>query len=629
MCGIAGIVDLKASREIDRAALERMTKALAHRGPDGEGYFTAPGVGFGHQRLAIIDIDGGAQPFHSKTRDCVLSFNGEIYNYRTLANNLSSCGFSARTQSDTEILAEGLARKGADFVHSLRGMFAFSFWESDKSRLTLARDRLGERPLYYAETDDGFLLFASEIGALLASRRLNREINPQAVADYFFYGYVPDPKTIYRGIHKLPPAHILTAEPGQAIQLERYWRPVFAAGDTMSFHGAARILLEEIDEAVCAQMISDAPLGAFLSGGADSAGIVSAMQSANGDLITCTIGFDEASHDERSFARQIADKFDTNHHEYIADLDAMALIDDVASACGEPFADSSALPGYLLAQHARQHVKAALSGDGGDELFAGYRRYPFFLAEEQARRVAPPAVRRAIFGPAGALYPKLDWAPRPIRFKTTFQALALSQTEGYAAAVAINTPANAAMMLSRDLHESLQGYRPHDVIANAMADADTDDTLARAQYADLMTWLPGRILTKTDRTSMAHGLEVRPPLLDHQLVEWAGLLPASYKLQNGERKRILKEALAPRLGQSYLNRPKQGFAPPLTEWLRRKSGNPLLRLNASRHWRESGLLNEQTVDRMVREHQGGAANYAQELWTVIMFDAFLRNIDIA
>ncbi len=629
MCGIAGIVDLKASREIDRAALERMTKALAHRGPDGEGYFTAPGVGFGHQRLAIIDIDGGAQPFHSQERDCVLSFNGEIYNYRTLANNLSGHGFSARTQSDTEILAEGLARKGADFVHHLRGMFAFSFWEPDKSRLTLARDRLGERPLYYAETDDGFLFFASEIGALLASGRLNREINPQAVADYFFYGYVPDPKTIYRGIHKLPPAHILTAEPGQAIQLERYWRPVFTAGNTMSFHGAARILLEEIDEAVSAQMISDAPLGAFLSGGADSAGIVSSMHAADCELITCTIGFDEASHDERSFAGGIADKFKTNHHEYMVDLDAMTLIDNVASAFGEPFADSSALPSYLLARHARQHVKVALSGDGGDELFAGYRRYPFFLAEEQTRRVAPPSIRRAVFGPAGALYPKLDWAPRPVRFKTTFQALAQSQAEGYAAAVAINTPTNAAAMLSCDLRETLQGYRPHDVIADAMADADTDDALARAQYADLMTWLPARILTKTDRTSMAHGLEVRPPLLDHHLVEWAGLLPAAYKLQNGERKRILKEALAPRLGQAYLNRPKQGFAPPLTEWLRRKNDNPLLRLNASRHWRDSGLIDENTVDRMVREHQGGAANYAQELWSVIMFDAFLRNTDNA
>lgn len=629
MCGIAGIVDLKASREIDRAALERMTKALAHRGPDGEGYFIAPGVGFGHQRLAIIDIDGGAQPFHSQERGCVLSFNGEIYNYRALANNLSGRGFYARTQSDTEILTEGLARKGADFVHNLRGMFAFSFWEPDTRRLTLARDRLGERPLYYAETDDGFLLFASEIGALLASERLNREINPQAVADYFFYGYIPDPKTIYYGIHKLPPGHILTVEPDQAIRLERYWRPVFTAGNTMSFHGAARMLLEEIDEAVYAQMISDAPLGAFLSGGADSAGIVSSMYAAGGELITCTIGFDEASHDERSFAGEIADKFKTNHHEYMVDLDAMTLINNVASAFGEPFADSSALPSYLLARHARQDVKVALSGDGGDELFAGYRRYPFFLAEEQARRVAPPSIRRAVFGPAGALYPKLDWAPRPVRFKTTFQALAQSQAEGYAAAVAINTPTNAAMILSRDLRETLQGYRPHDVIADVMADADTDDALARAQYADLMTWLPGRILTKTDRTSMAHGLEVRPPLLDHHLVEWAGLLPARYKLQNGERKRILKEALAPRLGQTYLNRPKQGFAPPFTEWMRRKSGNPLLRLNASRRWRDSGLLDENTVDRMVREHRGGVANYAQELWSVIMFDAFLRNTDNA
>ena len=627
MCGIAGIVDLNASRDIDRAALKRMTKALAHRGPDGEGYFTAPGIGFGHQRLAIIDIDGGAQPFQTQARDCILSFNGEIYNYQALARDLKAKGLTPRTRSDTEILAEGLARDGVSFIDQLRGMFAFSFWEPDKRRLTLARDRLGERPLYCAQTDDGFLLFASEIRALLASGAVSREINTQAVADYFFYGYVPDPKTIYRGIYKLPPAHILTTEPGEGVSMKRYWRPVFAASDTMSLHGAARMLLEQIDSTVSAQMISDAPLGAFLSGGADSAGIIASMHAERDNIVACTIGFDDADHDERTHAREISAKFNVEHHELVAELDAMALIDEVAVALGEPFADSSALPSFLLAKLARKHVTVALTGDGGDELFAGYRRYPFFLAEEKTRRLAPLALRKAVFGPAGALYPKLDWAPRPIRFKTTFQSLAQSRAEGYAAAVAINLPARAAMMLSGDLRKSLNRYRPQDVIANAMADADTEDDLSLAQYVDLMTWLPGRILTKTDRTSMAHGLEVRPPLLDHRLVEWAGLLPASYKLQNGERKRVLKEALAPRLGHDYLSRPKQGFDAPITTWLRRSANNPLHRLNASRHWRDCGLLNEAVIDKMAHEHISGAANFAQELWSVIMFDAFLRNVD--
>lgn len=627
MCGIAGILDLNGTREINRDALNRMAAAIVHRGPDGEGFFTAPGIGLAHQRLAIIDIDGGAQPFKTQARDCVLSFNGEIYNYENLADELTSKGLIPRTRSDTEILAEGLARNGTGFIDQLRGMFALSFWEPDTCRLTLARDRLGERPLYYTQTNDGFLLFASEIRAILASGLIKkRHLNQEAIADYFFYGYVPDPKTIFQDIHKLPPAHILTAGPGMDVQLTRFWQPVFAANNALNFSDASELLLEEIDNAVSAQMISDAPLGAFLSGGADSAGVVASMHQKGENIVACTVGFDEASHDERPFARQIATKFNAEHHELVAELNATALIDDVALAFGEPFADSSALPSFLLAKLARNHVTVALTGDGGDELFAGYRRYPFFLNEEKARSVVPHAIRKTVFGPAGALYPKLDWAPRPMRFKTTFQSLAQSSAEGYAAAVAINLPDRARKMLSRDLQKTLSRYRPHDVIAQAMAGANTDSDLSRIQYADLMTWLPGRMLVKTDRASMAHGLEVRPPLLDHRLVEWAGQLPANFKLENGVRKRVLKKAFEPRLGQSYLNRPKKGFDAPIVNWLRRESGNPLDRLTASHHWRESGYLNDQMIDKMSRAHRSGRANFAQELWSVIMFDAFLRNV---
>ncbi len=427
-------------------------------------------------------------------------------------------------------------------------------------------------------------------------------------------------------IHKLPPAHILTARPGAEIQLKRYWQPVFAANQSLTFKDAAALLREEIDNAVSAQMISDAPLGTFLSGGADSSGVIASMHEERDNIVACTVGFDEASHDERPHARQIAAKFNAEHHEMVAELNATALIDDVALAFGEPFADSSALPSYLLAKLAREHVTVALSGDGGDELFAGYRRYPFFLNEEKARKMVPGVIRKAFFGPAGALYPKLDWAPRPLRFKTTFQSLAQSSAEGYAAAVAINLPARAAKMLSRDLRKSMFGYRPHDVIVQAMANANTNDDLSRIQYADLMTWLPGRMLVKTDRASMAHGLEVRPPLLDHRLVEWAGQLPSSFKLHNGERKRVLKEAFEPRLGRDYLQRPKRGFDAPIVSWLRRETDNPLDRLTTSTHWRDCGFLNERIIDDMSRAHMAGRANFAQELWSVIMFDAFLRNV---
>ena len=391
MCGIAGILDLNGSREINRDALNRMAAALVHRGPDGDGVFSAPGIGLAHQRLAIIDIAGGAQPFKAQARDCVLSFNGEIYNYQELAHELASKGLIPRTRSDTEILAEGLARTGTDFIDQLRGMFALSFWEPDKRRLTLARDRLGERPLYYAQTRDGFLLFASEIRAILASGMIkNPRLDQEAIADYFFYGYVPDPKTIYQDIHKLPPAHILTAGPGLDVKIKRYWQPVFAVNGSLNFSDAADLLRDQIDNAVSAQMISDAPLGAFLSGGADSAGVVASMHQSRDSIVACTIGFDEASHDERNYARQIASKFGAEHHELVAELDAIALIDDVAIAFGEPFADSSALPSYLLAKLARNHVTVALTGDGGDELFAGYRRYPFFSQRGKSTKCCPP-----------------------------------------------------------------------------------------------------------------------------------------------------------------------------------------------------------------------------------------------
>ena len=623
MCGIAGIIDLKAAREIDRAALKRMTDALTHRGPDGEGFFVAPGVGFGHRRLAIIDREGGAQPFHAQDGG-VLSFNGEIYNYRELSRGLVKDGLAARTRSDTEILAEGWARNGPDFIHQLRGMFAFSYWDPASRRLTLARDRLGEKPLYYGETPDGFLLFASEASALIASGLLPAGLNPEAVADYFFYGYAPDPKTIYRGIHKLPPAHILTAGPDQPVALERYWRPVFAASGDLSFADAAEMMRIRLDDAVSAQMTADVPLGAFLSGGVDSAGVVASMREANEHIVACTIGFNEQSRDERAAAREIAKKFGAEHHEGVADINAASLIDDVAAAYDEPFADSSALPSYVVAKLARQHVSVALSGDGGDEIFAGYRRYPFFLGEEKMRRAAPLALRRLIFGPAGALYPKLDWAPRPLRFKTTFQALARSRAEGYARAAAINLPERARALLHPDLKKTLGGYRPQSVIAMAMGDATTNDPLSFAQHADLLTWLPGRMLTKIDRASMAHSLEVRPPFLDHKLVEWAGSLPASYKLHNGERKRVLKEALAPRLGREFLSRKKQGFDLPLAALMRSDNGNPLDRLEQSNAWRESGLIDERSVNKMARAHRSGASDCAQELWSVIMFDAFLR-----
>lgn len=623
MCAIAGIFDLKSERDVDRDALNRMADAMVHRGPDGDGYFYDKGVGLAHRRLAIIDEAGGAQPFVTAS-GAVLNYNGEIYNYTALSRDLEQNGVRLKTRSDTESLAEGLAARGPEFIHALRGMFAFAFWNPVEKSLLLARDRLGEKPLYYAETDDGFLIFASEMGALRASGLLTLALDLESVADYFFYGYTPDPKSIYNGVSKLAPGHTMTMRRNQPAAIDRYWRPAFHADRAIAFDDACDTLRTKLDDAVNAQMVSDEPLGAFLSGGIDSAGIVAAMAQSGGAPVACTVGFEEGAFDERAGAREIAKKFNADHHEFVARIDAEDLIDNVARAYGEPFADSSALPSYIVSELARRRVKVALSGDGGDELFAGYRRYPFFLKEEVVRSAAPLPLRRALFGAAGALYPKLDWAPRFLRAKSTLQALAATRADAYAAAVAINAPGDATAMASPEFLQRLGDYRAQSVVAAAMDDADTDDPLFAAQYADLTTWLPGRMLTKVDRASMAHGLEVRPPMLDTGLVEWAGALPAHFKLDNANRKRILKAALTPRLGADYVTRPKRGFDVPVDAWLRRPDSPLMARLLSSKAWRECGMLNVGAIEKMAGAHKAGSRNHGQALWSVLMFDAFLQ-----
>ncbi|OFX00336.1 MAG: asparagine synthase (glutamine-hydrolyzing) [Alphaproteobacteria bacterium RIFCSPHIGHO2_12_FULL_63_12] len=623
MCGVAGIFDLKGDRPIDQSALKRMTDAIAHRGPDGEGFFFAPGIGLGHRRLAIIDIEGGAQPFIASDDASVLSFNGEIYNYRDLRRRHAERGVRLKTRSDTEALAEGLLREGCDYLGSLRGMFAFAFWNAAERRLTLARDRFGEKPLYYAETPDGFLLFASEIGAIRASGLAPLIHSTQALHDYFFFGYVPDPKTIYKNVYKLPPGSVLHARRGEPIATSRYWRARFEPDESLTLETARRSLLEIFDDAVASELESEVPLGAFLSGGVDSASIVASIAQSGRSLTTCTIGFDDEKSDERADARATAARYATTHFEEEVSLDASSLIDRIAGVYGEPFADASALPTYLVSAAARKHVTVALSGDGGDELFGGYRRYAMFSNEETLRRMAPPWLRQATFGAVGAIYPKLDWAPRPLRLKTTLQALGERTIDAYARAVSTCLPDRLVRMLSADFTDDLGGYDSATPIRNA-AGADNLDPVSLAQKIDFETWLPGRMLTKVDRASMANGLEVRAPFLDHRLAEWALRLPPRLKLGAGGGKLLLKAAQEDRVDRAILYRPKRGFSPPLANWLRDPSG-PVLRLRESRLWSDTGCFSEPEIHAMIERHQRGVADNSQELWMLIMFDAFLRH----
>ncbi len=627
MCGIAGIVDLRGARDVPHARVKAMADALAHRGPDGEGFDVTAGAALAHRRLAVIDPEGGVQPFHSPDGRYALLFNGAIYNFQDIARELEAKGHKLRTRSDTEALLHAYMEWGAACVDRLVGMFAFAIWDRNEKRLFCARDRFGEKPFYYTTTPDGLFLFASELCAIEAGAARDLEFDAHAFEDYKAFGYIPDPKTIYKSVRKLPPAHTLTFARGdEAPTIERYWRLAFRADPDMakaSFDDLAAELKTRFAEVVKGQLIADVPLGAFLSGGVDSSGVVACMaQGASAPVETCSIGFDDPRYDESGYAQTVATRYATNHHMRKVTVDAADLIDRIARAYSEPFADSSALPTYLVSQAARENVTVALSGDGGDEIFAGYRRYAFHQREEQAKAVMPAALRGPVFGAAAALYPKLDWAPRFLRAKATFEALSQDAAGGYFRALSIGPQAERSALAARDV--DLGGYRPVDLLREIAAHAPADDPLSRAQAIDLETWLPGGMLTKVDRASMAHGLETRAPFLDHRLAEWAAGLPADARIRRMNGKAVLKKAFEPLLPHEVLYRPKQGFSVPLAEWLRGDLRERVEALSQGGPLRDSGLVNGDGLKTLTAAHLSGARNHARILWAMLMFDAFLR-----
>ena len=442
MCGIAGIFHCGSIKPVDPARVERMTEALAHRGPDGSGVWTAAGVGLGHRRLSIIDLAGSSQPLPSADGRAVLVFNGEIYNYRELRRELLALGAQFHTEGDREVILAAYQQWGADCLRRLNGMFAFAIYDSARRELFLARDRLGVKPLYLAHLSDGSVAFASEMKGLLAHPLLRREVDPLALEDYLTWGYVPDHRCILKGVEKLPAAHHLTlrhgAAPGAPV---RWWDVSFAERRKAKAADLEVELLHHLREAVTSRMVADVPLGAFLSGGVDSSTVVALMAEASRSPVkTCSIGFDEAALDETSYAAKVAGLFSTEHHARTVSAAQIGAIDALAAMFDEPFADASALPTGRVSQLARETVTVALSGDGADEAFAGYRRQVFFAHEERARRWLPGGFRRSVFGYMGAVYPKADWAPRPLRLKTSLQSLAGSSAEAYARALCVVPP---------------------------------------------------------------------------------------------------------------------------------------------------------------------------------------------
>ncbi len=631
MCGLTGIVDLKGRRELDRALLRRMNDSIQHRGPDGEGEHHEPGVALGHRRLSIIDIATGQQPLYNEDQSVVVVYNGEIYNYQSLIPELQALGHVFHTKSDTEVIVHAWEAWGEACVERFRGMFAFALWDRNRETLFLARDRLGVKPLFYALLPDGQCVFGSELKSLLLHPGVTRTIDPCAVEEYFAVGYVAEPRTIYTSVRKLPPAHTLMLRRGQAAPATReYWDVRFSLDNPIGFEDALAELDQRLQDSIRLRMISEVPLGAFLSGGVDSSAVVSVMaRISDAPVNTCSISFDDPAFDETKFAQQVADRYRTRHYVDQVASDDFGLIDTLAGLYDEPYADSSAIPTYRVCELARKHVTVALSGDGGDESFGGYRRYQLHLMEEKLRSALPLGFRRPVFGLLGRLYPKADWAPRVFRAKTTFESLARDSVEAYLQSVSIVRAPMRARLFSAGMRASLGGYRVDDLFARHAARAGTDDPLALIQYLDLKTYLVGDINTKVDRASMAHSLEVREPLMDHPLVEWLGTLPSSFKMRGGESKRLLKKSMEPWLPHDVLYRPKMGFAVPLIRWFRGPLRETVRNAVLGDTLRDTGLFEPRVLEELVSAHESGRRDYSAPLWSLLMFEAFLRRGEAA
>jgi asparagine synthase (glutamine-hydrolysing) len=624
MCGIAGQFDYCEKRPVIEDVILGMRDVQTHRGPDDAGLHLEPGVGLAHRRLSIIDLSGGHQPLFNEDGSVVVVYNGEIYNFKELVHELLARGHRFRTHCDTEVIVHSWEEWGEACVSRFRGMFAFALYDRNKQTLFLARDRLGIKPLYYAFLTSGHLVFASELKGLIAHPDLQRRRDARSIEDFFAYGYIPEPRTIFTNVMKLSPGHTLTlTRNGKIAEPVEYWDVPFRVTGNGPEQDIAEELIERLKEAVRIRLIADVPLGAFLSGGVDSSSVVAMMaQVSNGPVRTCSISFGDPEFNEARYAATVAELYETDHRIEQVDPDDFELVDRLAEIYDEPYADSSAIPTYRVCQLARKNVKVALSGDGGDENLAGYRRYRWHTYEECVRAYLPDVLRRPLFGILGTIYPKADWAPKPLRAKSTLEALALDPLEGYFESVSILGDRLRNKLFSTEFHRELQGYKAVEVLRGHAARAP-EHPLSRVQYLDFKTYLVGDILTKVDRASMAHSLEVRVPILDHELVEWISGLQPETKLRGREGKYIFKKAMGRYLPDDVLYRPKMGFAVPLASWFRGPLRSKVREALLGPRLKNTGIFNIPFLEEMVDHHQSGLRDYSAGIWSLLMFEAFL------
>ena len=624
MCGICGIFEYERRTDVPGEVVHRMNQTMVHRGPDDGGVFVGPGIGLGHRRLSIIDVAGGHQPMSNEDDTVWVLLNGEIYNYPELRAELLRRGHKFKTKSDTEAIVHLYEDFAENCFAKLRGMFSIAIWDSRERKLILARDRVGKKPLFYA-ADSSRILFGSELKALLAGDAVSRDADHQALSDYFSFGYIPAPKTIYRSVRKVMPGHYLVASI-IGVRETCYWDLSFRDVEERSEAEWCERLRHELCEATRVRLMSDVPLGAFLSGGIDSSGVVAMMSHLmKRQVTTCSIGFEEEKYNEAKYARQVSHLFNTDHHEEVVQPNAIEIVDKLAWHYDEPFADSSAIPTYYVSKIARSHVTVALGGDGGDESLAGYRRYKLDYYENRLRSHVPAAIRRNIFGPLGRLYPALAWAPRVFRAKATLQSLSRSPLDGYFNSVSYFRPDDKARLFSSDFRRQLGGYDSIDVFRRYYDRADTDDPLSKIQYLDIKTYLTDDILTKVDRASMAVSLEVRAPMLDHKFMECVAAIPSDLKLRKGIGKYILKKALEPQLPAEILYRSKQGFAIPLDQWFRSQLKEMAHQIIVET---KDGILDPGFLKKIWNQHQKGTYDRSALLWATLMFRKWQQTFQV-